>query len=128
MIVGAPPLQMGEQVWGLLSFEKGHQSVFCDVWVQPLEMVDNSTSPLQTHFEPDFCDVAVQAGHLFPERGSVRVLLLAAPLISPRHATATPSDFGASQAETGGNGQESTSRAVHCRLVLPAAIAGVRSR
>jgi hypothetical protein len=35
--------------------------------VQPLKMVDKSTSPLQTHVGPVFCDEAVQTGLLFPE-------------------------------------------------------------
>ena len=39
-----------------------------------------------------------------------------------------PPGFDASQAEFGNNGQESTSRAVHRRWVLPAAMAGVRCR
>jgi hypothetical protein len=33
--------------------------------------------PFQTHFGPVFCDEAVQTGLLFPEQGSIRVLLLA---------------------------------------------------
>jgi hypothetical protein len=32
-----------------------------------LEMVDKSTSPLQTHFGPVFGDEAVQTGLFFPE-------------------------------------------------------------
>jgi hypothetical protein len=91
-------------------------------------MVGNSTSPLQTYFGPVFCHEAVQIGLLFPERGSLRVLLLAHSPISPRHDTAPISGFGASQAETGGNSQESTSRAVHRRWVLPTAMAGFRWR
>ncbi len=35
--------------------------------VLPLEMVDKSTSPLQTHFEPVVCHEAVQPGLLFPK-------------------------------------------------------------
>jgi hypothetical protein len=42
--------------------------------------------------------------------------------------TAPTSGFGGSQAETFDNGKESTSRAVHRRVVLPAAMAGVRWR
>jgi len=94
--------------------------------VQSLNMVENSTSPLQTYFGPVFCHEAVQIGLLFPERGFLRVLLLAHSPIFPRHDTAPISGFGASQAEIGGNGQVSTSRAVHRRVVLPAAMAGVR--
>jgi len=32
--------------------------------VLPWDMVDNSTSPLQTHLGPVLCDEAVQTGHL----------------------------------------------------------------
>ncbi len=39
----------------------------------------------------------------------------------PWHDTTTASGLSGSQAETGGKGQESTSRAVHRRVVLPAA-------
>jgi hypothetical protein len=35
-------------------------------------MVDNSTSPLQTHFELVFRQWAVRTGHLILERGSIR--------------------------------------------------------
>jgi hypothetical protein len=35
--------------------------------VQPLDMVDKSTSPFPIHFEPVFCDEAVQADLLFPK-------------------------------------------------------------
>ena len=58
----------------------------------------------------------------------IRLLLLALSPTSSRHDTPTTSRFGGSQAETGGNGYESTSRAVHRRCVLPAAMAGVRCR
>ncbi len=96
--------------------------------VLPLDRVDKSIHPFQTHFGLVFCHEAVQTSLLFPERGSIGVLLLADSPISPQHGAALTSGFGASQAETGGKGQESTSRAVHRRLVLPAAIAGVRWR
>jgi hypothetical protein len=98
------------------------------LWVLPLDMVDKSISPFQTHFGPVFCHEAVQTSLLFSERGSIGVLLLADSPISPQHGAAPTSGFGASQAKTGGKGQESTSRAVHRRVVLPAAIAGVRCR
>jgi hypothetical protein len=49
-------------------------------------------------------------------------------LTTLRHDTATAPGFPGSQAETGGNGQESTSRAVQRRVVLLAAIAGVHCR
>jgi DNA-binding CsgD family transcriptional regulator len=47
---------------------------------------------------------------------------------SARDMIQLPSGFEASQAESGGKGQESTSRAVHRRFVFPAAMAGVRWR
>jgi hypothetical protein len=99
-----------------------------EMWVLPLEMVDKSTSPLQTHFGPVFCHEAVRTGLLFPERGSIRVLLLAPLPTSSRHDTPSTSGLRGAQAETGGKGQESTSHAVHRRCVLPTAIAGVRCR
>src|SRR5947209_7096907 len=91
-------------------------------------MVDNSTGPLQTHFGLVFCYEAIQTGHLFVESSSIGVLLLAHLPISPRHGTASTSGCDAAQAETFGKGQASTSRAVHRRWVLPAAMAGVRCR
>jgi hypothetical protein len=47
---------------------------------------------------------------------------------SPQHAPAGTSGLSSTQVEAGGKGQESTSRAVHRRWVLPAAMAGVRRR
>jgi hypothetical protein len=93
-----------------------------------LKMVDKSTGPFQTHFRPVFGDEAVQRGHLFLKQGCIRVLLRAPSPNTPRTNTPPLSGFGASQAEIGNNGHESTSRAVHRRFALPAAIAGVRSR
>jgi hypothetical protein len=84
--------------------------------------------PLQTHFGPVFGDEAVQTGLLFLRRGSIRVLLVAPSPTSSRYDTPPPSGLRGSQAESGGNGHESTSHAVHRRVVLPAAIAGVRCR
>ena len=46
--------------------------------------------------------------------------------ISLRHETAPTFGFDAFQVETFGKGQESTSYVVPRRVVLPAAIAGVR--
>jgi hypothetical protein len=46
------------------------------IQVLPSDMVDKSANPFHTHFGPVFCDEAVQRGLLFPERGSIRVLLL----------------------------------------------------
>src|SRR5215469_4833296 len=58
------------------------------------------TSPLRAFF----CHEAVQTGLLFPERGSIRVLLLAPSPISPWHDLATTSGFGGSQADIGSKG------------------------
>jgi hypothetical protein len=80
-------------------------------------MVDKSISPFQTHFGPVVCHEAVQTSLLFPERGSIGVLLLADSPISPQHGAALTSGFGASQAETGGKGQEST-MAIWCEGVF----------
>ena len=57
-------------------------------WVQPLNMVENSTSPFQAHFSPVFGDEAVQRGLFFLEQGSIRALLRVSSPISPRHETA----------------------------------------
>jgi hypothetical protein len=51
--------------------------------VLPWNMVDNSSSPLQTHFGSVFRDEAVQRGLLFLEPGSIRVFLRAPSPISP---------------------------------------------
>jgi hypothetical protein len=88
--------------------------------VLPLNMVDNLTGPFQAHFRPVFGDEAFQRALLFPKQGCMRVL--------PRPHTPPLSGFGASQAESGNKGHESTSCAVHRRFVLPAAMAGVRCR
>jgi len=82
--------------------------------------------PLQTHFGVVFHQSTVQIGHRILEEGFIRQLLLARSSTSTRDETATPSGLRGSQAKIGGKGQESTSRAVHRRVVLPAAIAGVR--
>jgi hypothetical protein len=56
------------------------------VQVLPLDMVDKSIHPFQTHFGLVFCHEAVQTSLLFPERGSIGVLLLAdSPHPSPRN-------------------------------------------
>src|SRR5690348_5565432 len=68
-------------------------------------MVDKSIHPFQTHFGLVFCHEAVQTSLLFPERGSIGILLLADSPIFPQHGAALTSGFGASQAETGGKGQ-----------------------
>jgi hypothetical protein len=43
--------------------------------VLPWDMVDKSTSPLQTQFGPVFRDEAVQRDLPFPEPDSIRVFL-----------------------------------------------------
>ncbi len=40
------------------------------------DMVDKSSNSPRTHFKPVFRHWTVQTGHLFPRRGSIRVLLL----------------------------------------------------
>jgi hypothetical protein len=94
----------------------------------PWDMVDNWIS-LCNPFSGSFLHHGtVQAGHLLLQEGFIHRLLLARSSTSLREATATASDLRVSQAGTCGKGNESTSRAVHRRLVLPAAIAGVRCR
>ena len=96
--------------------------------VQPQLVVDNLISLCKPPSGSFFHHGAVQADHFMLEEGSIRRILPACSSTSPRDDTATTSGLRASQAETGDKGQESTSRAVHRRLVLPAAIAGVRCR
>ena len=48
----------------------------------PFDMVDKSTEPSMNHFGPVFGDEAVQRDLLFPEPGSIRVLLRALSPIS----------------------------------------------
>jgi len=88
------------------------------------EIDQSSLNLLQVVFRP----WAVRRDHLILEKGSMRVLLRALSPISPRHETAPPSGLNASQAEMGSKGRERTSRAVHLRWVLPAAMAGVSFR
>jgi hypothetical protein len=93
-----------------------------------LDMVENSIplrKPASGRFFRHWID---RRGHLHLERGSIRLLLLALALTTPRQDSATAPGCRRSQAESGGKGQESTSRAVHRRFVLPAAMAGVRCR
>ena len=49
----------------------------------PLNMVDNSTSPFERISGWVFRHWMVRTGHLFPKRGSIRVLLLAHVPIAP---------------------------------------------
>jgi hypothetical protein len=91
------------------------------------DMVDKSISHHSTYFRLFF----VRGSPDRPPHPEVRLHpspLLASSPTSSQHDTETPSGFDASQAETGGKGHESTSRTVHRRVVLPAAIAGVRCR
>jgi hypothetical protein len=94
----------------------------------PLDVVDNSISHCERILGWFVHHWAVQTSLLFSERGSIRVLLRAASPSSSRHDTPTASGSGGSQTETDGKGHESTSRAVHRRFVLLAAMAGVRCR
>ena len=80
-------------------------------WINQLAL----SKPISGQF---FSDEAVPRGLLFPERGSLRALLLTRSSTSPRDKTATPSSLRASQAGIGGKGHESTSRAVHRRFEL----------
>jgi len=74
------------------------------VEVLPWDMVDNSTSPLQTHLRPVFGDEAFQTDRLILEGGSIRALLWVSSPIALRHDTAPTSGFHASQAGTDGKG------------------------
>jgi len=97
-------------------------------WVLPWDMVDKSTSPFERIPGWFFYHWTVQTGFLFAEPSSIQLLLRPSSPLSPRQTTSLISGFGASQAETGGNGHKSTSRAVHRLFVLPAAMAGVHCR
>ena len=93
----------------------------------PLDMVDKSTSLSKPIWGRFF--VILQSREAFSSRSEVHPSLSAGTsAVSPRQDTAPTSGFDTPQAETFGNGQESTSRAVHRWVVLPAAIAGVRCR
>jgi hypothetical protein len=82
-------------------------------------MVDNSTSSFECISGWFFRQWTVHAGHLF--LGEAQPTSSADPYTTACHDTATAPGFLGSQAETGAKGHESTSRAVHRRLVLPAA-------
>lgn len=92
------------------------------------DMVDNSNSLCNPPLGWFFRHGAVQTGHLFPKRDPIQHLVLAHSPPTARHDTSPASGLRGAQAETGGNGHESTSHVVHRRFVLPAAIAGVRCR
>jgi hypothetical protein len=96
--------------------------------VLPLDMVDNLISLCKSLSRSYFHQYAVQAGYLLLKEGPFRRLLHAFSSTFPRDAPAPAFCLRGPQAETDGKGQESTSRAVHRRLVLPAAMAGVRCR
>src|SRR2546421_7326485 len=96
-------------------------------WVQLLDMVDNSRSLCKSCFADFF--VSGQSGEVispWSEAPFECCCWLFHP--SPRDRRQHPSGLSGAQAQTGGRGHESSSLAVHRRLVLPAAIAGVRCR
>ena len=94
-------------------------------WVLPLDIVDNSSSFCTSSLGWFF--VSGQSGQASsPWSEAHSTSSTARSPTSPAHEKATAPDFHGSQAETGSKGEESTSRAVHRRVVLPAAIAGVR--
>jgi hypothetical protein len=95
--------------------------------VLPLDMVDKSISPLQTYFGPVFGNEAVQPGCFFQSEAPGEFCCEYLHL-SPGDLILHPPLASASQTESGDKGQVSTSRAVHRRVVLPAAMAGVRCR
>src|SRR5215467_6907480 len=93
-----------------------------------LEMVDNSNNLCKPPLRLVISSVGSSIRLFHPEGRPIRHPLLALSPLSPHHAPAPASTLSGSQAETFGKGQESTSFAVHCRFVFPAAIAGVRCR
>ena len=111
-----------------LILRREKKNSYCLLVVLPSEMVDKSTGPFQAHLGPVCGDEAVQRDHIFPEQGCIRVLLGAPSPNTSRSHTPPLSGFGATQAEIGTKGHVSTSRAVHRRVVLSAAMAGVRCR
>jgi len=96
--------------------------------VLPWDMVDKSIpfgQPTSCRF---FRHSAVRRVYFHP---GVRLHPTSSATLSPttpHHDTAITPGLRASQAGTFGKGHESTSRVVHCRFVLPAAMAGVRCR
>jgi hypothetical protein len=92
--------------------------------VLTLEMVDNSSSLRNSLSRSFFHQYAIQAGRLLLKEGSIRQLLHALSSASPRDDTAPITGLRGSQAQTFGKGHESTSLAVHRRVVLTAAMAG----
>src|SRR5215467_390747 len=96
--------------------------------VFPLEMVDNSNNLCKPPLWLVISSVGSSIRLFHPEVRPIRHPLLALSPLSPHHAPAPASTLSGSQAETFGKGQESTSFAVHRRVVFPAAIAGVRCR
>src|SRR5215469_7192030 len=71
------------------------------------DMVDTSSNSPRTHFKPVFRHWTAQAGHLFPRRGCIRVLLLA------------PSPTSSRQGCTGYYGYPFSNRAINTNLSNP---------
>jgi hypothetical protein len=100
---------------------------FCASLGTPIGYGGYINQPLQAHLGP--VSVILRSREAFSSRSEVYPSSsVGISAISPRHEAASTSGFETPQAETFGNGQESTSHAVHRRWVLPAAIAGVRWR
>jgi hypothetical protein len=100
---------------------------FCASLGTPIGYGGYINQPLQAHLGP--VSVILRSREAFSSRSEVYPSSsVGISAISPRHEAASTSGFETPQAETFGNGQESTSHAVHRRWVLPAAIAGVRCR
>ena len=97
--------------------------------VLPLLMVDNSTSPLRTHFELVFSSFDCTGGYFIPLAHTPvpAFTFTKLPSAISRHIFSL---FSCSQVKhgTGGRGEQRTSLAVHRRLILPAAMAGIRYR
>src|SRR5215472_13172228 len=77
-----------------------------------------------TRLQADLYDEVIQSGLLFPEQGSLRVLLQA-PDSSPHDMRQHPIRL---RCRSSGYLWQGAREPVHGRVVLPAAIAGVRCR
>jgi hypothetical protein len=94
--------------------------------VQLLDMVDNLTSLREPVFDWFFV-ILLKRQVASSSWLAHHCLVCSIKELSQGHFVAIAGFIG-SQAGTGGSGQQSTSPAVHLRLVLPAAMAGVRCR
>jgi hypothetical protein len=94
----------------------------------PFEMVDNSSSLRKAPFGRFFVSGQSQQAISFGMRPQPTSSAGTFIVFLATHDTPTASGFGSPQTQVGGKGRESTSRAVHRRCVLPAAMAGVRCR